>query len=361
MKRRVLGLLMTAMPALAQEPLHTTQVAAIDQAITGALAEQKMPGCVVAIGKPGQALWLKAYGYRQLEPTRLPMQTNTVFDLASLTKPIATACSILQLVERGQLQLNDPVAKHLPAFGAAGKQAVTIRHLLLHTSGLAPANAMGDYADGAEAALQRIFTAPARYELGAYHYSDLGFIVLAEVLRARTGERLDARSARELFAPLGMRDTHFLPGPALRARCAATQGVPGTVHDPRAAGLGGVAGNAGLFSTATDLARFASSLLGEGRAVLRPETVALMTTSHLVGPGRYRTLGWDGKSGSSNRSPHYSDTAFGHGGFTGTALWIDPEQKGFVIFLSNRVHPDGKGSVNPLIGKIGSIAVGASR
>jgi len=337
----------------------------IDAVVAAGLKAKRMPGCVVAVGRRGKVVWLKASGERE---AGVPMTVDTVFDLASLTKPVATACSTFQLIERGTLSLDDPVGKHLPAFKGAGKAKVTIRHLLTHTSGLAPANSMAEYTDGPAAALKRMQNAPLRKPVGTYAYSDIGFILLGEVVERRSGKSLDVWTETELFRPLGLKETGYTPPPELAARCAPTQKrrgewMRGDVHDPRAWALDGVAGHAGLFSTANELARFAQMLLNEGELdgvrVLVAETVRSMTKAEAVRtkPERLRALGWDAGPGSSNRSALYSERAFGHGGFTGTGLWIDPEHELFVIFLSNRVHPAGKGSVNNIIGEIGGIAV----
>jgi len=350
-------------------------LAAIDQEVAEALAADKLPGCVVLIGRGGEPdlLWFKAYGERE---AGVPMTTNTVFDLASLTKPLATACSVMQLVERGKLKLDDPVARHLPAFAAKGKQDVTIRQLLTHTSGLAPANPLADFADGPGAGFAAMHQDRLRYPSETYAYSDVGFMMLGRIVERVSGQPLDRWFADELAKPLGLK-MGFRPGPERQARCAPTQKragkwMRGQVHDPRAWALEGVAGHAGLFATAQEIAVFAQMLLNYGSVqgaedvrVLNKETVALMTRPLVVrkaGPRdaeRRRALGWDAGPGSSNRSDAYSDRAFGHGGFTGTGLWIDPARDMYLIFLSNRVHPDGRGTVNPLIGKIGSIAVAA--
>ena len=199
-------------------------------------------------------------------------------------------------------------------------------------------------------------------------YSDVGFIVLGEIVERVSGKSLDAFSKERIFSALGMAETGFNPVSAIQKRAAPTQErngewMRGEVHDPRAYKLGGVAGHAGLFATAEDLARYAQMLMNDGTLgktrILKPETCRLMTTSQEVSSG-VRTLGWDRRTGySSNRGDLFSKQAFGHGGFTGTALWIDPTQKMFVIFLSNRVHPHGKGSVNSLVGRIGTIAAAA--
>jgi uncharacterized protein YbbC (DUF1343 family) len=343
----------------------------IDALVADGLAEKKMPGCVVCIGRQGKIVLLKAYGNRQIEPQLLPMTTDTVFDMASITKPVATATSIMLLVERGQLKLSDKVAALIPEFAAQEKGEITIGDLLLHKSGLIADNPLADYEHGPEEALRRIYALKLQTPPGnRFIYSDVNFILLGEIVRRVSGQNLHEFSQANIFKPLGMSETGFLPGEALRARAAPTEKrgevwIQGQVHDPRAHKLGGIAGHAGLFATASDLAVYAQMMVDDGQyrgiRILSPRTVAVMTQGYRV-PGGLRGLGWDKRTGYSiNRGELLSDSAFGHGGFTGTVLWIDPELELFVIFLSNRLHPDGKGLVNPLAGRIGSVAAAAIR
>jgi CubicO group peptidase (beta-lactamase class C family) len=349
--------------------MHPGRLARIDAIVADGLRRGQMAGCVVLVGHRGKIVFHRAFGSRQLQPQPQPMRRDTVFDLASLTKPIATATSVMRLVEQGRLRLADPVAKHLPEFGANGKQQVTILQLLTHQGGLIPDNPLRDYQRGAATAMERIYALPLQAPPGSkFVYTDVGFIVLGELVRRVSGQSVHEYSRQHLFQPLGMRETGFLPPAELRKRAAATEQrdgrwLRGEVHDPRAHLLEGVAGHAGLFSTAGDLARFAQMLLNQGQyagaRVLRPETVRTMTTPVKVSSG-LRGLGWDMQTGySSNRGDLMSPQAFGHGGFTGTSLWLDPRQELFVIFLSNRLHPDGKGSVNALAGRIGTVAAAA--
>lgn len=352
--------------AAAESGLNVSRLAAIDRVVEEGLRNHRMPGCVVLVGYRGCIPWLKCYGSRQVKPNVVSMTTETVFDLASLTKPIATATSVMLLVEDGLLELDEPAARYIPEFGVNGKEKITVRQLLTHQSGLLPDNSIKDYSNGRDEAFRRIHELDLRAEPGArFIYSDVGFIVLGEIVERVSGRSLEVFSRERIFKPLGMTKTGFNPGSELRKQAAPTQErngrwMRGEVHDPRAFRLGGVAGHAGLFSTAEDLARFAQMLLNEGvlgeTRILKRETCRLMLSSQKV-PGGVRTLGWDRQTGySSNRGDLFSPVAFGHGGFTGTAIWIDPEQQMFVIFLSNRVHPDGKGSVNSLAGRIGTIS-----
>lgn len=346
--------------------MDSARLAVIDDIVREGLEQGKMPGCVVMIGRREGIVFRKAYGFRQTTPQQVPMTIDTVFDLASLTKPIATATSVMILVQQGRIDINASVASYLPEFAANGKERITVRNLLTHTGGLMADNSISDYAGTPEEAIGKIYNLKPVSEPGAeFIYSDVGFIVLGQIVRAVGGENVHEFSQEAVFQPLGMAETGYLPGEGLRARAAVTEQredrwMQGEVHDPRAFALGGIAGHAGLFSTADDLAKYAVMMLNRGQLgdhrILEHGTFALMTTAVDVPRGR-RALGWDTRTGySSNRGDLMSSGAFGHGGFTGTGIWIDPEQNLFVIFLSNRVHPDGKGLVNPLIGRIGTIA-----
>jgi len=338
----------------------------IDHVVSDGLSAGCMPGCVVLVGRPGETVLHKAYGLRQVQPSRQRMTADTVFDVASLTKPVATATSILVLADRGLLDLDEAAASCVPEFAPGGKGAITIRQLLTHQGGLPADNPLSDYDQGPQKAWERICKLRPCAEPGRrFIYSDIGYIVLAEVVRRVAGRDLHAFTRENVFAPVGMSETGFLPAGPLRRRCAPTlrrgrRWMKGQVHDPRAWRLGGVAGHAGLFSTARDLARYAEMMLRAGRhasgRVLSERAVREMTRPHAAAGG-LRGLGWDIRSGySANRGEALSPRAFGHGGFTGTSLWIDPELDLFVVFLSNRLHPDGRGEVNALAGRIATIA-----
>ncbi len=341
----------------------------IDQLVADEIEKGNLPGCVVMIGRQGAIGFAKAYGHRQLEPTEEKMTLDTVFDMASLTKPVATATSIMLLVERGKVRLRDPVATYIPEFAQQGKDGITVEHLLTHQGGLIPDNPLGDYRHGTEEAWKRIWALKLRADVGTkFIYTDVGFLVLGEIVRRTTGQDVAEFAAKNIYQPAGMEETGYLPRAELRQRAAPTeqrdgQWLRGEVHDPRAALLEGVAGHAGLFSTANDLAIYANMMLARGKVgdvrILSPATIAEMCRPRDVA-GNLRALGWDSRSKySSNRGETFSPRAFGHGGFTGTAMWIDPELDLFVIFLSNRLHPDGKGSVNRLAGQIGAVAATA--
>jgi uncharacterized protein YbbC (DUF1343 family)/CubicO group peptidase (beta-lactamase class C family) len=358
----------TRLPAAkpAEVGLDAAKLDQIDAAVQSSIDKGQLPGAVVVVVRQGKIVFRKAYGLRAKQPAEVRMTVDTVFDLASLTKPIATAPSVMMLLEQGKLKLSDRVNRHLPDFGQNGKDQITIEHLLLHTSGLLADNPLEDYRDGRKKALERIYHLRPLAEPGRqFRYSDVNFIVLGALVERLSGEALDVFAHQYLFAPLGLRDTTFRPGKELAKRAAPTEKrgehwMRGEVHDPRAYLLGGVAGHAGLFSTADEVAVFAQMILNGGslggQRILKPETVRLMTTSRPV-PGGRRALGWDVRTRfSSNRGEGFSDHSFGHTGFTGTSIWIDPDNQMAVIFLSNRVHPDGKGQISRLRGRVATLA-----
>jgi uncharacterized protein YbbC (DUF1343 family) len=363
----------SATPHPAPAPRPTTASAlppalteGIDKLVAEALEQGKLPGCVVAIGRASGVVYQKAFGSRALLPNKEAMTLDTIFDLASLTKPIATATALMVLVDRGKIDLDQRVSRYLPEFRGHGKEDISIRQLLTHVSGLPVETPVADFERGRATALKHIMSLSLKAPPGAKSiYSDVGFLVLEEVIRRVTGTDLATFAESSIFRPLGMRDTEFLPSANLRPRIAPTEKrgdawMRGEVHDPRAYRLGGIAGHAGLFSTAKDLARYARMVLGsgalDGMRVLSGETMRKMLAPHDV-PGGIRALGWDMQSAySANRGTALSRRAVGHGGYTGTSLWIDPEEDLFVIFLSNRVHPDGKGSSNALAGAIATLA-----
>jgi serine-type D-Ala-D-Ala carboxypeptidase len=357
----------TLSPACAADP---ARLARIDEVVQAALDHKDLPGCVILVLHRDQVVYRKAFRNRAVLPQVEEMTPDTVFDLASLTKPIATATSIMILVERGQLNLSDRVAQHWPAFGVNGKDKISIEQLLLHTSGLVADNDVKDYADGKERALERIAQLTPASEPGAkFVYSDVGYIVLGELVELISGKPLDEFAAENIFKPLSMKETTFRPAQDLRDRAAPTQKrddrwLRGEVHDPRAHALGGVAGHAGLFSTADDLVLYAQMLLHHGtlnnKRILSPQTVRLMTTPREV-PRGLRAYGWDVQTAySANKGERFPrNEGIGHTGFTGTSIWIDPGSDTAVIFLSNRVHPDGKGNVTRLRGQVATLAAAA--
>ena len=353
--------------ALAAEPDRFDR---IDTAVNEAIGRGELPGAVILVLHRNEVVFRKAFGQRAKQPSAVAMTMDTVFDLASLTKPIATATSIHLLAEQGKLVLTEPVARYLTEFGQNGKEKITVEQLLLHISGLIADNPVADYRDGRAKALERIHQLKPEVEPGSrFRYSDVNFIVLGELVERLAGVPLDEFAEKQIFAPLEMRDTTFRPSEKLKERAAPTeqrQGrwMVGEVHDPRAFLLGGVAGHAGLFSTADDLALFARMLLnggeGKGKRILSQASVRRFTEARPV-PGGLRNLGWDVRTAySGNRGELFpADRGYGHTGFTGTSLWLDPTSQTAVIFLSNRVHPDGKGNVNRLRGRVATLVAEA--
>lgn len=363
-------------------PYDSARLARIDAVVADAIAAGELPGAVVLVAHRDHIVYRKAFGRRSVRPAPEPMTVDTVFDLASLTKVLATTPSVMALVEDGAIRLRDRVARHLPGFELHGKGAITIEHLLTHVSGLRPDLPLEEEFEGADEALRRVLAERPEAPPGeTFIYSDLNFMLLGEIVRRVSGLSLDVFAAERVFDPLGMRDTSFRPPAASVARiapteacsplgwpCGGPQGVMlrGTVHDPTARRMGGVAGHAGLFGTADDLALFGAMLLQGGRAasgvhVLSPLTVARMTRPSTPAHLRdVRGLGWDIDSRySGNRGDLFSTGSFGHTGFTGTSIWIDPRTRTVVVFLSSRVHPDGGGNVVRLRGLVATVAASA--
>ncbi len=349
--------------------ISSEQLRYIEPVVRSWIADQRLPGCVVTVGRRAGIVYQRAFGQRQYAPNPAPMTVDTMFDLASLTKPVATATSIMILAERGQIRLRDKVSQYIPEFSGGEKSNVTILHLLTHQSGLIADNPERDYYDGYKLAFERIHALELKAKPGErFIYSDVGFLLLGEIVERVSSRRLSDFARANIFFPAEMNETMFRPSDYFASRCAPTEQrngrwIQGEVHDPRSYHLGGVAGHAGLFSTADDLARYATMMLSGGTLdrsrVLGRQTIEMMIQRHAV-PGGMRALGWDVQSGYSlNKAENFSPRAFGHSGFTGTAMWIDPELDLYVIFLSNRVHPDGKGLVNPLAGRVATIAASA--
>lgn len=339
------------------------QLTGVDHVVQAAIDRGEVPGAVLIVGDADGVFYRKAYGQRAVKPEPVPMTADTVFDMASLTKCTATASSIMLLIERGQLNLDDTIAEYIPDFGQNGKQDITVKMLLLHRGGLTPDNSLKDYVGTREYMIGRIHALPTRWEPGTtYKYTDVGFIMLGELVEAIAGRNVDQFSREEIFVPLGMNETTYMPTGDLAARSAPTEFIGGEwriaeVHDPRAYRLGGLAGHAGLFSTADDLARFCRMLLNEGELdgvrVFSEETVATMTKPReLHGDDNgWRTYGYS--THTSDRSARGAifdpDSSFGHTGWTGTAYWIDPVNNLFYVLLTSRCHPNGSdGSAGPI-------------
>lgn len=361
---------------------------ALDHVIAESIKKRQLPGAVVLAARKGQVVWHKAYAARALEPALEAMTTNTIFDLASLTKVVATATSIMILGERGKLRLSDPVSTYIPELKGDGRERITIEHLLTHVSGYAPDFDLKERWTGRDEAIKRLIKEPLRDPPGArFVYSDIGYIALGEVVHRVSGLPLNLFAQQNIFRPLGMKDTGFRPSRGLTGRIAPTERrrgqlsylgdtakdagaegerwLRGEVHDPTSYRMNGVAGHAGLFSTTSDLAKFCQMILNGGQnngvRILGPLSVAEMVRPRVISAGgAARGLGWDiATTFSTNRGELFPLGSFGHTGFTGTSMWLDPASEMFVIFLSNRVHPDGKGDVGPLRGRVASIVAGA--
>ncbi len=350
--------------------------------INEAIGRKEFPGAVLLVARKGKVVVRKAYGESQWVPEHKPLTADMIFDLASLTKPIATATSIMILAERGKISLSDRVKMYVPEFAPyvddwneAGEDA-RILNLLTHTSGLPP------YTDAVEAgkklgspcsmddlvkyiALLKKTNPPA----AEFHYSCLGYIALAYIVKKASGQTIDVFAEENIFKPLRMKHTFYKPGPKFLRLCAPTQVVDGqpligVVHDPLARLQGGISGNAGLFSSADDLAVFAQMVLGKGEfkgvRILSPLAAERMTSIYPKTEFSGRGLGWDLSSAyATNGGDIFGPRSFGHSGYTGTSIWIDPETETAVIFLTNSVHPEDKGQIIPLRSRVANVVAAA--
>ena len=386
--------------------MNAAKLNQIDALVEKDIADKKLPGAVVLIGHKGRIVYRKAFGNRALVPMPEKMTVDTIFDVASLTKPIATATSIMILVEQGKLRLNDTIGKFIPEIEDENAKRVTIQQLLTHVSGYRPDFDLGEKWTGRDGMLEALKKEKLRNPAGTrFVYSDIGFIVLGEIVgRVNSnssnlrGDELSEFVSMQIFTNLKPSDTgfvefarshNFINGVSWNKsnRVAPTETIKGQqnylgssfdkdekkgeqilrgqVHDPTAFRMGGVAGHAGLFSTADDLARYCQMMLNggilDGKRILSANTVARMTAPYVISEdGATRGLGWDmNTSFSSNRGEFFPLGSFGHTGFTGTSVWIDRVSQTFVVFLSNRVHPDGKGDVTPLRARVATVAASA--
>ncbi len=343
--------------------LRETDLQQIDTIVQSEIEAGRIHGAVVEIGQGNRVVCRHAFGYRAMEPRPVAMTPDTIFDLASLTKPVATAVAIMQLRERGRIGLDTPVATYWPAFARNGKERITIRQLMTHYSGLAPDLDLRRNWSGYSTAMAMIEDAKPLYPPGShYEYSDINFEALGEVVQRVAKFPLDDYCRINIFTPLRMADTGFSPPARELNRIAPTEYVDGKlrigeVHDPTAARMGGRAGHAGLFSTADDLAIFATMMLAGGRAgaamILSPRSIDEMTIPQspvdAVDASRLRGLGWDlGAPLCANREQLLPFGSYGHFGFTGTMLWIDPVSSTYAIILTNRTYPNGAGDAGPL-------------
>jgi uncharacterized protein YbbC (DUF1343 family)/CubicO group peptidase (beta-lactamase class C family) len=339
----------------------------IDQIVEKGIAAKKFPGAVIIAGHDGRVVFHRAYGNRSLIPAPEAMTEDTIFDVASLTKVLATAPAVMQLYEQGRFRLNDPVADYLPEFAVNGKQDITIRQLLTHYSGLAADVSLQDPWLGKEEGIRRAMTATPVTAPGVqFRYSDINFITLGALVEKLSGLTLDQYQQRYLAAPLGVQ-MRFLPPEDWRSRIAPTQydnGVMlrGVVHDPTSRRMGGVAGHAGLFSTAGDVAIYAQALLDRLAGRPSPFPLQQLTLEKMTAPAQpatgtaLRGLGWDIDSPySSNRGDLFPVGSFGHTGFTGTSIWMDPGSDTYVVFMSNAVYPNGPTGINAIRGAVASM------
>ena len=367
MKLACLGIAMLLTQAVqAQETFSASPT--LDAVVEAAVRDGLIPGAVLVIGHDGKIVHRKAYGNRALVPQREPMTADTIFDIASLTKVVATTPALMKLFEQGKLRINDPVTAYLPDF-QGGRSDITVRDLLTHFSGMRPDLDVEPPWSGYDTGIRRaLIEKPTSPPATRFVYSDINFELLGEVVHRLSGKPLDEFARDAVFNPLGMKETGFHPPASLRARIAPTEidaatGAPfrGVVHDPTARYMGGVAGHAGVFSTAADLAKYAQMLLDGGSKLFSPLTVKKFTSPNSP-PDQpiLRGLGWDIDSGySAPRGELFPIGSYGHTGFTGTSLWIDPASKTYVILLTNSVHPKGGKNLSPLRSKIATVVAAA--
>ena len=359
-------------------PSPTTDFSGVDRTLADAVAQNQLPGAVVLIGHNGSIAYTRAYGSRALEPQVEPMTTDTIFDMASLSKCLSTATAVMQMYERGKLQFDDPVAKYLPAFSANGKGSITIRQLLTHYSGLKEDVPLTDVWQGKQEGVRRAMESVPYGPPGVtFRYSDINYITLGALVESISGQLLNTYAAEHIFKPLHMTHTTYLPSLTLSRNIAPTahnddlpmthdELLRGVVHDPTTRRMGGVAGHAGVFSTAQDMALYAQALLDRlaGRPStfpLRTETLRLMCEPEQPSRGKYlRGFGWDIDSPYSRpRGTVFPVGSFGHTGFTGTSVLIDPRSDTYVILLSNAIHPRGRPAISALRGKVATAAAQA--
>ncbi len=341
------------------QPAHDDQEKQFAPAFTilrDAIAERAFPGAALAVGYQAKLLASQGFGLFTYDQTAPPIAPETVFDIASLTKAVATTTLAMILLERGSLRLDAPVIEALPEFETLGpsnqkaqRKAVTIRMLLTHSSGLPAYEKLFERAHDRRELLHAAITTPLAAAPGTRaEYSDIGFILLGEILERIAGEPLDQFAQREIFDRLGLKHTWFALPEKMRQQIPPTENdltfrrriIQGEVNDENAWVMGGVSGHAGMFASATDLALFAECLLNGGAPLVKPATVALFTRREGSLRGASRALGWDTPSQPSSSGAHFSSSSFGHLGFTGTSLWVDPERRLSVTLLTNRTWPD---------------------
>jgi uncharacterized protein YbbC (DUF1343 family)/CubicO group peptidase (beta-lactamase class C family) len=363
----MLALILVGTASAFAQQTQLQNLAVLDTIAETAIQNHEVPGAVLLVGHDGQVIYRKAFGNRSLEPARSPMTMDTIFDIASLTKVVATTTAAMQLVEQGKLRLNDPVVKYIPEFVQNGKDDITVRDLLTHYSGLSPDLDLTHPWTGRDVGYSMAFAStPIAPPETRFIYSDVNFIVLAAIIERISGQSFDTYCDQNIFTPLGMSHTRFRPPTDWLKQIAPTQYdehnqmLHGVVHDPTVRRMGGVSGQAGLFSTADDLAKLAQALL-DGHPILSRLAIEKMTTPQQPPSATtLRGLGWDIDSPfSSNRGELLPAGSFGHTGFTGTSLWIDPTTRTYIILLTNAVHPRGQGSAISLRSKIATAVAAA--
>jgi CubicO group peptidase (beta-lactamase class C family) len=340
------------LPAAPAEPsllesvgLHDQLNERLDEIMEHAIRDSVAPGAALAVGRHGKLVHLRGYGHLHYDSLAQPATDSTIWDLASLTKVIATTTAAMILEEEGRLDIDRPVRDYLPEFDAPDKVGITVRMLLVHNGGLEAFAPLWRNYIGRLQYLEQINMRPLAAPPGTRTtYSDWDFVLLGFIVERITGQTLDAFLRQRVWLPLRMHDTGFHPGSADIARIAPTELDPqrggivrGIVHDENAWAIGGIAGHAGLFSSARDMALFANLLLGGGTPILSPATLARWSARQ--GPASSRALGWDTPSAPSSAGRYSSPRSFGHTGFTGTSIWIDPEKGIFIVLLTNRVNP----------------------
>lgn len=359
--------LMEATPLSMQ--MDETSLARIDEVVTEGIRARRFPGAVVLVGRHGQIAYFRAFGDRRVVPTREPMARDTLFDIASLTKAIATAPAIMQLSETGKLSLAARLGDLIPACASADRRGITVRQLLAHDSGLraifssALQRQISGYGDAVGlACVESMASLPGV----RFRYSDLNYILLGDIVRRASGEALDVYVHRHVLQPLGMHATFFNPPAAMVAHTAAGDVRSGNAQDGVAVRMGGVSGHSGLYSTAADLARFCAMLLNDGEwngtRIVSRESVRLMTTAVARHGRDTRGLGFDLATGfSGSRGDLYPCDSFGHTGYSGVSIWLDRRTDSFVIILTNRLHPDGRGDVRELRARVATLAAASIR
>lgn len=368
MKTRVSVIVLAALTAGAAFCQTTFRGATdLDAVLNQAVRDDKIPGAVLLVGHKGQVIYRKAYGSRALVPVKEAMTVDTVFDIASLSKIVATTSGMMKLFEQGKVRMSDPVTAYLPEF-QGGESAVTVRDLMTHFSGLRPDLDLEPVWSGYDLGIRKALgDKPAGPPAVKFVYSDINFILLGEIIHRLSGQPENEYVKKLLFEPLGMKNTGYLPASSMMARIAPTEMqkdgkiLRGVVHDPTSRFMGGVAGHAGVFSTADDLGKFCQMILDGGQGLFSPGTIRAFTQSASpAGQPIQRGLGWDIQSAYSGvRGEIFPVGSFGHTGFTGTSIWIDPASQTYVVLLANAVHPHERKAITPLRAKVATIVAAA--